>query len=218
MRLAERSGTPGARPNRGSAREMGERPWHLNETGIEPNSLNNDDAPSPQSGLCPSDTDFCTFIQRNRVHGNINPNVPAFELSGETPVGAGIEISGGIFPSRTRPWTAAVRPAGTRRLERPPCRARVRRRRRAVSSRLRLPAADPRPDAPPQPRPHGKVPWPKGPGGGPPPGPMSGGHSRGATCPTVNAVAAWAAEVLPSPSRSAPGVTSTVAAVASPDT
>src|SRR5712692_5181140 len=30
--------------------------WDHNRTGIVPNSLNNDDAPPPQSGLCPGST------------------------------------------------------------------------------------------------------------------------------------------------------------------
>jgi hypothetical protein len=71
--------------------------FDLNKSGIVPNSLNNDDAPSPQSGRCPGGTGSCTFIQRNHVHDNNNPNVPAFGISAEAPVGAGIEISGGMF-------------------------------------------------------------------------------------------------------------------------
>jgi hypothetical protein len=62
-----------------------------------PNSLNNDDAPPPQSGQCPGGSGSCTFIRRNHVHDNNNPNVPAAGLSGEAPVGIGIEISGGMF-------------------------------------------------------------------------------------------------------------------------
>ncbi len=71
--------------------------WDLNKTGIVPNSLNNDDAPPPQNGQCPGGTGSCMFIRRNHVHDNNNPNVPAAGLSGEAPVGAGIEISGGQF-------------------------------------------------------------------------------------------------------------------------
>jgi len=72
--------------------------WDLNRVGILPNSLNNDDAPPPQSGLCPgSTTQSCTFIQNNRVHDNNNPNVPGSGLSATSPVGSGIEISGGSF-------------------------------------------------------------------------------------------------------------------------
>src|SRR5207302_397424 len=54
-------------------------------------------APPPQSGLCPGGPGSCMFIQRNHVHDNNNPNVPAAGISGEAPVGAGIEISGGQF-------------------------------------------------------------------------------------------------------------------------
>jgi len=71
--------------------------WDLNKTGIVPNSLNNDDAPPPQSGECPDHSGSCTFIQRNHVHDNNNPNVPSSGISGEAPVGIGIEISGGMF-------------------------------------------------------------------------------------------------------------------------
>jgi len=75
--------------------------FDLNKTGIVPNSLNNDDAPPPQDGACPpgqtgpTGTSSCTVIRNNYVHDNNNPNVPAFGLSGEAPIGTGIEISGG---------------------------------------------------------------------------------------------------------------------------
>jgi hypothetical protein len=75
--------------------------WDHNKTGIAPNSLNNDDRPSPQSGLCPSGSSSCTLIQTNEVHDNNNPNVPAFGISSSSPVGAGIEISGGVFNTVT---------------------------------------------------------------------------------------------------------------------
>ena len=71
--------------------------WDQNKTGIVPNSLNNDDKPPPQNGQCPGGTGSCTIIRRNHVHDNNNPNVPAAGISGEAPVGAGIEISGGMF-------------------------------------------------------------------------------------------------------------------------
>jgi hypothetical protein len=83
--------------NSGGHLSIEDSEWDLNKTGIVPNSLNNDDAPPPQSGLCPGGTGSCTFIQRNHVHDNNNPNVPAAGVSGEAPVGAGIEISGGQF-------------------------------------------------------------------------------------------------------------------------
>ena len=51
--------------------------WDLNKTGIVTNSQNNDDAPSPQVGLCPgSTTQSCTIFRNNFIHDNNNPNVP----------------------------------------------------------------------------------------------------------------------------------------------
>ena len=83
--------------NSGGNLSIEDSEWDLNKAGIVPNSLNNDDAPPPQSGLCPGGTGSCTFIQRNHVHDNNNPNVPSAGISGEAPVGTGIEISGGQF-------------------------------------------------------------------------------------------------------------------------
>ena len=72
--------------------------WDDNRAGIVPNSLNNEDAPPPQSGLCPdTSTQSCTMIRGNFVHDNNDPNVPAFGISSSSLVGAGIEISGGMF-------------------------------------------------------------------------------------------------------------------------
>jgi hypothetical protein len=72
--------------------------WDHNRAGIVPNSLNNDDAPPPQNGLCPgSTTQSCTYIQHNNVHDNNNPNVPGSGISSTAPVGSGIEISGGSY-------------------------------------------------------------------------------------------------------------------------
>jgi hypothetical protein len=67
-----------------------------NRTGLAPNSLNNDDAPPPQDGLCPdSTTRSCLVIEDNLIAGNNNANVPT---SGLTPaVGTGVEISGGAY-------------------------------------------------------------------------------------------------------------------------
>ena len=75
--------------------------WDDNKAGIVPNSLNNDDAPPPQSGACPNGgtgptgTHSCTVIEHNYVHDNNNPNVPGSGIAGSAPVGTGIEISGG---------------------------------------------------------------------------------------------------------------------------
>jgi hypothetical protein len=69
-----------------------------NRTGIAPNSLNNDDAPSPQNGACPAGghgptgSGSCMLIQNNNVHDNNNANAPAFGIS--SAIGAGIELSG----------------------------------------------------------------------------------------------------------------------------
>ena len=62
--------------------------WDLNRAGIVPNSLANDDPPSPQNGACPvNPARFCTFIQGNWVHDNNNPNTPAIGLTAGAPVG-----------------------------------------------------------------------------------------------------------------------------------
>jgi Right handed beta helix region len=72
--------------------------WNGNKAGIVPNSLNNDDAPPPQSGLCPSSTTLsCTFITGNHVHDNNNPNAPGSGIASAAPIGAGIELSGASF-------------------------------------------------------------------------------------------------------------------------
>jgi hypothetical protein len=67
-----------------------------NRTGLAPNSLNNDDAPPPQNGLCPgSTTKSCLVISHNVIADNNNANVPT---SGLTPaIGAGVEVSGGAY-------------------------------------------------------------------------------------------------------------------------
>ena len=71
-----------------------------NRAGIVPNSLNNDDAPPPQNGLCPGTTRSCTVISQNFIGNNNNANVPT---SGLTPaVGTGVEISGGAFDGSRR--------------------------------------------------------------------------------------------------------------------
>jgi hypothetical protein len=75
--------------------------WDQNKIGIVPNSLNNDDWPSPQNGACPAEqtgptgTSSCTVIRQNSVHDNNNPNVPQFGSARYTGVGAGIDLAGG---------------------------------------------------------------------------------------------------------------------------
>jgi len=72
--------------------------WDRNNTGIVTNSQNNDDAPSPQVGLCPgSTTRSCTVFRDNWIHDNNNPNVPAAGSAALGPPGGGIVISGGRF-------------------------------------------------------------------------------------------------------------------------
>src|SRR5260370_42252369 len=51
-----------------------------NRAGIAPNSENNDDAPPPQDGRCPSSaTRRCTTIERHTIRGNHNEHTPAHE-------------------------------------------------------------------------------------------------------------------------------------------
>jgi len=69
--------------------------WDGNRAGIVPNSLANDDPPSPQDGSCPDRlASSCTVIEQNRVHDNNNPNTPAIGLTATAPIGTGIELSG----------------------------------------------------------------------------------------------------------------------------
>jgi hypothetical protein len=75
--------------------------WDQNKIGILPNSLNDDDWPSPQNGACPAGetgptgTASCTVIRNNDIHDNNNPNVPQFGISRYTAVGVGILLYGG---------------------------------------------------------------------------------------------------------------------------
>jgi hypothetical protein len=87
--------------NSGGHLRIEDSEWDANKVGILPNSLNNDDAPPPQSGLCPDGTGSCMLIQRNYVHDNNNPNVPCSGVTCEAPVGTGIEISGGSYDTIT---------------------------------------------------------------------------------------------------------------------
>jgi hypothetical protein len=77
--------------------------WDHNQAGIVTNSQNNDDAPSPQLGLCPGSTSqSCTFFRDNYVHDNNNPNVPSAGTASLGAVGSGIIVSGGRFDTVTR--------------------------------------------------------------------------------------------------------------------
>ena len=81
--------------------EQGE--WDHNRAGIVPNTLNNDDAPPPQQGLCPAGqtspepaapSDHCFVVRNNYVHDNNNPDTVGAGIAASGPVGAGIELSG----------------------------------------------------------------------------------------------------------------------------
>src|SRR3954469_10432273 len=76
--------------------------WDDNATGIVSNSQNNDDAPSPQDGSCPSGkgptgTASCEVWRNNFVHDNNDPNVPEAGTAAGGPVGTGMVIAGGRF-------------------------------------------------------------------------------------------------------------------------
>lgn len=72
--------------------------WDDNQSGIVSNSQNNDDAPSPQDGSCPSGTGSCEIWTHNNVHDNNNPNVPQDTGAASAgPVGTGMVIAGGRF-------------------------------------------------------------------------------------------------------------------------
>jgi hypothetical protein len=70
--------------------------WDHNKAGIVTNSQNNDDAPSPQDGACPTArSGSCTVFRDNYVHENNNPNVPQSGTAALGPVGTGVVIAGG---------------------------------------------------------------------------------------------------------------------------
>ncbi len=75
--------------------------FDLNNTGFSTNSQNNDDAPSPQDGVCPAGlvgptgTTSCWVFRHNNVHDNNNVNVPGSGSAELGPPGTGIVISGG---------------------------------------------------------------------------------------------------------------------------
>ena len=72
--------------------------WDDNQSGIVSNSQNNDDAPSPQDGTCPSGTGSCEIWRNNYVHDNNDPNVPQDSgVASAGPVGTGMVIAGGRF-------------------------------------------------------------------------------------------------------------------------
>ena len=72
-----------------------------NLKGIAPNSQNDDDAPSPQDGACPSgspppaDAHTCEVIRNNLVHDNNDPSVPRLAGITAAGIGTGIIVAGG---------------------------------------------------------------------------------------------------------------------------
>jgi hypothetical protein len=74
-----------------------------NKSGPTTNSQNNDDAPSPQLGLCPHGArgplgnGICDVWRDNLIHDNNDPNVPGNGINGvagEIPVGTGVVLGG----------------------------------------------------------------------------------------------------------------------------
>jgi hypothetical protein len=93
---AENSALGYSGSNAGGHLTIEESEWDLNRVGILPNTLANDDPPSPQNGACPDRAArSCTIIRDNYVHDNNNANTPALGLTAGSPVGTGIEVSGG---------------------------------------------------------------------------------------------------------------------------
>jgi hypothetical protein len=72
-----------------------------NKTGVSTNSQNNDDAPSPQDGICPNGTtgptgsDSCWIFTGNFVHDNNSDTVPNSGSAAFGPPGNGLVIAGG---------------------------------------------------------------------------------------------------------------------------
>jgi parallel beta-helix repeat protein len=72
-----------------------------NRTGVQPNSLNNDDGPPPQNGLCPGNrARSCAVIENNQIDDNNNADAPA--TGAAAPVGVGIDLYGAQFNTITR--------------------------------------------------------------------------------------------------------------------
>src|SRR2546425_1251404 len=80
-----------------------------NKTGLDSNSQNNDDLPSPQIGLCPAGSSpavhgavGCTIFMNNYLHDNNNADVPGSGagLAGAAPSGTGLAPRGtpGLTP------------------------------------------------------------------------------------------------------------------------
>ncbi len=89
--------------NSGGHLILKESEFDHNKTGVTTNSQNNDDAPSPQNGLCPHGEQgplgngICDIWQDNVIRDNNNPNVPGNGVNGfagEAPVGTGVVLAG----------------------------------------------------------------------------------------------------------------------------
>jgi hypothetical protein len=72
-----------------------------NELGLDSNSQNNSDWPSPQTGQCPAGVQpqiagahSCWILYKNNFHDNNNPNVPASGSAAAAPVGTGLTLEG----------------------------------------------------------------------------------------------------------------------------
>jgi hypothetical protein len=72
-----------------------------NAFGVDTNSQNNSDWPSPQSGRCPpaakppvAGAHSCWVLYKNYIHDNNNPNVPSAGSAAAGPVGTGASIEG----------------------------------------------------------------------------------------------------------------------------
>ena len=68
-----------------------------NRSGVVPNSLNDTDTPSPQTGACfgglhptgPTGTNSCWVLWHSKIHDNNNPNTPVVPPLTDVPVGTG---------------------------------------------------------------------------------------------------------------------------------
>jgi hypothetical protein len=79
-----------------------------NNTGVSTNSQNNDDAPSPQDGVCPNGSTgptrsrSCWSFTSNFVHDNNNVSVPRTGSAALGPPGTGLVIAGGRTDTVTK--------------------------------------------------------------------------------------------------------------------
>ena len=82
--------------NAGGRLSIADSEWDHNRTGLLAVSENNEDAPSPQDGLCPrSASRSCTVYRDNDIRDNNDAQAPFTSLTSLAPVGAGMVIAGG---------------------------------------------------------------------------------------------------------------------------